>query len=256
MDTFKNTWYDYTLRRLQCTVNLTYTHWETRQFMWLALLWWSQTKRAVTLTCACTHVSQYLLNSYFHIPISPSFPLPELSPQSVSLSNIFESCVFQPHWSLVFFLVTALSWTSHAHVWSAGERHLSLCSFEGGCSVSRAPFCLPTWLCVVQGPTVILVSQLIGEAWPESFERKWSNSILSCRCPGTRSPPHHQHQTTKAVHLPDLQQWQVRGLDFLAFACKGESRIGGEGAWIAVHILRVTVLKWALLLGRVLGKWV
>lgn len=46
-------------------------------------------------------------------------------------------------------------------------------------------------------------------------------------------PPYHQHQTTKAVHLPDLQQRQVRGLDFLAFAYKGAG-LGG-GAWIAVH---------------------
>ncbi|OWK01209.1 POLR1E [Cervus elaphus hippelaphus] len=30
------------------------------------------------------------------------------------------------------------------------------------------------------------------------------------RCPGTWSPPHHQHQTTKAIHLPDLQQRQAK----------------------------------------------
>ena len=51
---------------------------------------------------------------------------------------------------------------------------------------------------------------------------------MSCRCPGTWHSPCHQHQTAEALYLLDLQQWQVRGLDFLASACKGGRR--GEGA--------------------------
>lgn len=46
------------------------------------------------------------------------------------------------------------------------------------------------------------------------------------------------------------------GLTSWLLPIKERAGSGGRGAWIAVHVLRVTVLKWALLLHRVSGKWV
>lgn len=54
---------------------------------------------------------------------------------------------------------------------------------------------------------------------------------LCCRCPGTWNSTHHHHQTAEALHLRDLQQWQVRGVTYLASASKGESGLGGWGEW-------------------------
>lgn len=86
------------------------------------------------------------------------------------------------------------------------------------------------------------------------FEENDQTPFLSCRCPGTWVPTSSAPGTKAQFTLPDLQQRQVRGLTSWLLPIK-ERAGSGEGAWIAVHILRVTVLKWALLLGRVLGKW-
>lgn len=63
---------------------------------------------------------------------------------------------------------------------------------------------------------------------------------LCCRCPGTWNSTHHHHQTAEALHLCDLQQWQVRGVTHLALPVKERADWGGWGEWGAGAWLKAT----------------
>lgn len=63
---------------------------------------------------------------------------------------------------------------------------------------------------------------------------------LCCRCPGTWNSTHHHHQTAEALYLRDLQQWQVRGVTYLALPVKERADWGGWGEWRVGAWLKAT----------------
>lgn len=82
-------------------------------------------------------VFQYLLNSYFRIPVSSPFSLPQLSPWSISLSNILGILCLQA--SYFFSYCQPIINVSHTI-----SLEMSTFSFESGQAISWAPASLTT----------------------------------------------------------------------------------------------------------------